>query len=149
MQNSGANGTGTCARKIRFRKGREYEVQQAFTTADGNRVFPDVVINLPDGKKMIVDSKVSLTAMKKYINEDDEVKVGFKEHVNSIKRHVEQLGNKNYQDYIQIESQILYYYLFLSMLLLWHSMGILVCTTRHSKKNIVIVTPATLLATLR
>jgi DNA recombination protein RmuC len=51
MQNSGANGTGTCARKIRFRKGREYEVQQAFTTADGNRVFPDVVINLPDGKK--------------------------------------------------------------------------------------------------
>jgi DNA recombination protein RmuC len=43
--------TGTCARKIRFRKGREYEVQQTFTTADGNRVFPDVVINLPDGKK--------------------------------------------------------------------------------------------------
>jgi DNA recombination protein RmuC len=44
-------------RKIRSRKGREYEVQQSFTTEEGNRVFPDVVINLPDGKKMIVDSK--------------------------------------------------------------------------------------------
>jgi DNA recombination protein RmuC len=96
------------------------------------------------------DSKVSLTAYEKYINEeDDEVKVGFKEHVNSIKRHVEQLGNKNYQDLYKLKAQILYYYLFLSnLLLLWHSMGILVCTTRHSK-NIVIVTPATLLATLR
>jgi DNA recombination protein RmuC len=40
-----------CFRKIRLRKGREYEVQQSFTTEDGNRVFPDVVINLPDGKK--------------------------------------------------------------------------------------------------
>jgi DNA recombination protein RmuC len=43
---------------------------------EGNRVFPDVVINLPDGKKMIVDSKVSLTAYEKYINEDDDLKVG-------------------------------------------------------------------------
>jgi DNA recombination protein RmuC len=77
----GRTRTGTCVRKIRFRKGREYEVQQAFTTTDGNRVFPDVVINLPDGKKN--DCRlVSLTAYEKYINEeDDEVKVGFKEHV--------------------------------------------------------------------
>jgi DNA recombination protein RmuC len=58
--------------KIRSRKG--YEVQQSFTTEEGNRV-PDVVINLPDGKKMIVDSKVSLTAYEKYINEDDDLKL--------------------------------------------------------------------------
>ena len=51
--------------KSGLEKGREYEVQQAFTTEDGSRVFPDVVINLPDGKKMIVDSKVSLTAYEK------------------------------------------------------------------------------------
>jgi DNA recombination protein RmuC len=50
---------------------------------------------------MIVDSKFPLTAYEKYINEEDLVK---KEHVNSIKRHVEQLGNKNYQDLYQIES---------------------------------------------
>ena len=58
--------------KSGLEKGREYEVQQSFTTEEGNRVFPDVVINLPDGKKMIVDSKVSLTAYEKYINEDDD-----------------------------------------------------------------------------
>jgi DNA recombination protein RmuC len=53
--------------------------------------------------KMIVDSKVSLTAYEKYINEeDDDVKINYlKEHVNSIKRHVEQLGNKIIRIYIK------------------------------------------------
>jgi DNA recombination protein RmuC len=79
--------------KSGLEKGREYEIQKSFTTEEGNRVQPDVIINLPDGKKMIVDSKVSLTAYEKYINEeDDEQKSSFlKEHVNSLKRHVEQL----------------------------------------------------------
>jgi DNA recombination protein RmuC len=53
--------------KSGLEKGREYEVQQSFTTEDGSRVFPDVVINLPDGKKMMVDSKVSLTAYERYM----------------------------------------------------------------------------------
>ena len=81
--------------KSGLEKGREYEIQKSFTTEEGNRVQPDVIINLPDGKKMIVDSKVSLTAYEKYINEeDDEQKSSFlKEHVNSLKRHVEQLGS--------------------------------------------------------
>jgi DNA recombination protein RmuC len=63
------------------------------------------------------DCRLFFNCYEKYINEeDDEVKVGFKEHVNSIKRHVEQLGNKNYQDLYQIESPD-FYYLFLSNLL--------------------------------
>ena len=76
--------------KSSLEKGREYEIQKSFTTEEGNRVQPDVIINLPDGKKMIVDSKVSLTAYEKYINEeDDEQKNSFlKEHVNSLKSHV-------------------------------------------------------------
>jgi DNA recombination protein RmuC len=138
--------------KSGLEKGREYEVQQAFTTEDGNRVFPDVVINLPDGKKMIVDSKVSLTAYEKYINEeDDDVKISFlKEHVNSIKRHVEQLGNKNYQDLYQIESPD-FVLLFIPIEPAF-AMALNEDTTLYNKafeKNIVIVTPATLLATLR
>lgn len=123
--------------KSGLEKGREYEVQQSFTTEEGNRVFPDVVINLPDGKKMIVDSKVSLTAYEKYINEeDDDIKISYlKDHVNSIKRHVEQLGNKNYQDLYQIESPDFVLLLFLSNPhLLWPSMRIQHCITRHSKK---------------
>src|SRR5690606_4011583 len=76
--------------KSGLEKGREYEVQQSFTNIEGNRIQPDVIINLPDGKKMVVDSKVSLTAYERYINEDDETLKAsiLKEHINSIKRHV-------------------------------------------------------------
>jgi len=138
--------------KSGLEKGREYEVQQAFTTQDGNRVFPDVVINLPDGKKMIVDSKVSLTAYEKYINEeDDTLKIGYlKEHVLSIKRHVEQLGAKNYHDLYQIESPD-FVLLFIPIEPAF-AMALNEDTSLYNKafeKNIVIVTPATLLATLR
>lgn len=138
--------------KSGLEKGREYEVQQSFTTEDGSRVQPDVVINLPDGKKMIVDSKVSLTAYERYVNEDDDdAKDSFlKEHVNSIKRHVEQLGNKNYQDLYQIESPD-FVLLFIPMEPAF-AIALNEDNTLYNKafeKNIVIVTPSTLLATLR
>ncbi|HEU4788745.1 MAG TPA: DNA recombination protein RmuC [Flavobacterium sp.] len=139
--------------KSGLEKGREYEVQQSHTTEDGNRVFPDVVINLPDGKKMVVDSKVSLTAYEKYINEDDDEATKnryLKEHVNSIKLHVEQLGNKNYQDLYQIESPD-FVLLFIPMEPAF-AIALNEDTTLYNKafeKNIVIVTPSTLLATLR
>ena len=138
--------------KSGLEKDREYFVQQSHTNAEGNRVFPDVVINLPDGKKMIVDSKVSLTAYEKYINEeDDNLKNGFlKEHVNSIKRHVEQLGDKNYHDLYQIESPD-FVLLFIPMEPAF-ALALNEDTTLYNKafeKNIVIVTPSTLLATLR
>ncbi len=138
--------------KSGLEKGREYEVQQSFVTDEGNRVMPDVVINLPDGKKMIVDSKVSLTAYEKYINEDEEdtKNAYLKEHVNSIKRHVEQLGNKNYQDLYQIESPD-FVLLFIPIEPAF-AIALNEDTSLYNKafeKNIVIVTPATLLATLR
>ena len=138
--------------KSGLEKDREYYVQQSHTNEEGQRVFPDVVINLPDGKKMIVDSKVSLTAYEKFINEeDDTLKSGYlKEHVNSIKRHVEQLGEKNYQDLYQIESPD-FVLLFIPMEPAF-AMALNEDTTLYNKafeKNIVIVTPSTLLATLR
>jgi DNA recombination protein RmuC len=138
--------------KSGLEKDREYFVQQAHTDPQGNRVFPDVVIQLPDGKKMIVDSKVSLTAYEKYANEEDSnLKASYlKEHVNSIRRHVEQLGDKNYHDLYQIESP--------DFVLLFIPIESAFATalnddaTLYNKafeKNIVIVTPSTLLATLR
>jgi DNA recombination protein RmuC len=138
--------------KSGLEKDREYYVQQSHTNEGGQRVFPDVVINLPDGKKMIVDSKVSLTAYEKYINEeDDNLKNSYlKEHVNSIKRHVEQLGEKNYQDLYQIESPD-FVLLFIPMEPAF-ALALNDDTTLYNKafeKNIVIVTPSTLLATLR
>lgn len=138
--------------KSGLEKGREYDVQQSFTNNDGQRVFPDVVVNLPDGKKMIIDSKVSLTAYEKYINEEsDLLKITYlKEHVNSIKRHVEQLGEKNYHDLYQIESPD-FVLLFIPIEPAFAS-ALNEDTTLYNRafeKNVVIVTPSTLLATLR
>ena len=138
--------------KSGLEKDREYYVQQSHTNDDGQRVYPDVVINLPDGKKMIVDSKVSLTAYEKYINEEEDIiKNGYlKEHVSSIKRHVEQLGEKNYHDLYQIESPD-FVLLFIPIEPAF-AIALNEDVTLYNKafeKNIVIVTPSTLLATLR
>ena len=138
--------------KSGLEKDREYFVQQSFVTEEGNRVFPDVVINLPDGKKMIVDSKVTLTAYERYINEeDDHLKAQhLKDHVISINRHVEQLGNKNYQDLYQMESPD-FVLLFIPIESAF-ALALNEDTALYNKafeKNIVIVTPSTLLATLR
>ena len=138
--------------KSGLEKDREYFVQQSFVTDDGNRVMPDVVIHLPNNKKMIVDSKVSLTHYERYVNEeDDTLKLQFlKEHVNSIKKHVEQLGEKNYHDLYKIESPD-FVLLFIPIEPAF-ALALNEDNTLYNKafeKNIVIVTPATLLATLR
>ncbi len=92
--------------KSGLEKGREYYVQQSHITDEGARILPDVVINLPDGKKMIVDSKVSLVAYERFVNEEDETlrSLHLREHCNSIRRHVDQLSEKNYHDLYRIES---------------------------------------------
>jgi len=138
--------------KSGLEKGREYYVQQSHALEDGGRVLPDVVINLPDGKKMIVDSKVSLIAYERYINaEDDPLKLVYlKDHVNSIKRHVDQLGDKNYHDLYKIESPD-FVLLFIPMEPAF-ALALNEDAALYSKafeRNIVIVTPTTLLATLR
>ncbi len=138
--------------KSGLEKDREYFVQQSFVQDGGRRVLPDVVIHLPDSKKMIIDSKVSLTAYEQYINEEDENLRGthLKEHLNSLKRHIEQLSAKKYEDLYEIESPD-FVLLFVPI-----ETAFSVATNedtsiynRAFEKNIVIVTPSTLLATLR
>jgi DNA recombination protein RmuC len=138
--------------KSGLEKGREYDVQQSFTTEEGNRLMPDVIIHMPDGKKMIIDSKVSLTAYERFVNAEDELEKAkfLKEHVNSIERHVEMLSAKNYHDLYKIESPN-FVLLFIPI-----EPAFAVALSQEAKlynkafdKNIVIVTPATLLATLR
>ena len=138
--------------KSGLEKDREYFVQQSFINDDGKRVLPDVVIHLPNNKKMIVDSKVSLVAYEQFINEDDEtLKEQFlKEHVSSLKRHVEQLSEKKYEDIYKIESPD-FVLLFVPI---EPAFAIALNSDNHLynkafEKNIVIVTPSTLLATLR
>lgn len=132
-------------------KGREYEIQEHHTTEDGRRLHPDVVIHLPDEKRLIIDSKVTLTAYERYVSADDdsERQSALKQHVKSLRNHVKGLSAKNYENiyggnspdfvlmFVPIESAFglalqqdtdLYYEAF--------------------EKNIVIVSPSTLLATL-
>lgn len=138
--------------KSGLEKDREYFVQQSFVTEDGARVLPDVVINLPGNKKMIIDSKVSLTHYERYANADDEKEKDqfLKEHVLSIKRHVEQLGAKNYHDLYKIDSPD-FVLLFIPVEPAF-AVALNDDASLYNKafeKNIVIVTPTTLLATLR
>ncbi|WP_282121652.1 DNA recombination protein RmuC [Algibacter mikhailovii] len=137
--------------KSGLEKDREYFVQQNFTRPDGTRVLPDVVLHLPDGKKMIIDSKVSLTDYERLVNapEEDRIK-HLKAHINSIKKHVDQLSEKNYQDLYDIESPD-----FVLMFIPIEPAFAIVVSEDNAiynkafEKNIVIVTPSTLLATLR
>lgn len=137
--------------KSGLEKDREYEVQQSFKMEDGSRVLPDVIINLPDGKKMIIDAKVSLTAYEKYVNtEDEEREIHLKAHVNSIKKHVDQLSSKKYEDIYEMESPD--FVLMFIPIEPAFAIAINHDNTIYSKafeQNIVIVTPSTLLATLR
>ena len=137
--------------KSGLEKGREYDVQQSHTI-DGQKRIPDVVVHLPEGKKMIIDSKVSLVAYEKYVNEEDDMlkKSYLNDHILSLKRHVEQLGAKNYHTLYNIESP--------DFVLLFIPIEAAFATALNHdtflynkafEQNIIIVTPSTLLATLR
>lgn len=137
--------------KSGLEKDREYFVQQSFTTAEGSRVLPDVVLLLPDNKRMIIDSKVSLTDYERYVNSDDDERPKYlKAHVNSIKKHIDQLSEKKYEDLYDIESPD-----FVLMFIPIEPAFAVAINDENSlynkafEKNIVIVTPSTLLATLR
>ncbi|GIM60155.1 DNA recombination protein RmuC [Capnocytophaga canis] len=136
--------------KSNLEKGREYTVQESFVREDGTRAIPDVVIHLPDGKKIIVDSKVSLTDYERFVNASEEERPIFlKQHTNSIRRHIEQLSSKKYEDlYTQSPDFVLMFIpiepAFAVALQEDESLY-----TKAFAQNIVIVTPTTLLATLR
>ena len=135
-------------------KGREYSAQQSFTTEDGSRLQPDVIINLPDNKSLVVDAKVSLVAYEKYVATDDADNdtqaVFLKEHIHSIQSHVKNLSSKNYHQIYNINSPD-FVLLFIPIesafsLAISHDNDLY---TDAFDKNVVIVSPATLLATLR
>lgn len=135
-----------------LQKDSEYFVQQSFNTEEGKRVMPDVVIHLPGDKKMVVDSKVSLNAYERYINETDEdqKKTHLKNHLISVRNRVNELGNKNYHSLYQMESPD-FVLLFIPI-----EAAFAIASNEYPnlysdafEKNIIIVTPTTLLAVLK
>ncbi|MBN1118331.1 MAG: DNA recombination protein RmuC [Bacteroidales bacterium] len=83
-----------------LRKGEEYTVQESLTMDDGKRFQPDVIVHYPGDRSIVIDSKVSLTAYERYISADNEVSRAseLKEHINSVRNHINGLSGKNYED---------------------------------------------------
>lgn len=85
-----------------LREGLEFTTQTSFTNDSGNRLRPDVVINYTDGRKIVVDSKVSIQAYLHMVeaDNDDSRRAYGKEHLVSVRKHIAELRDKNYQDLV-------------------------------------------------
>lgn len=133
-------------------KGREFVIQESIKSDDGANLRPDVIVNMPDNKSMVIDSKVSLTAYEAYCSEDDKVlkERSLSEHINSIRRHIKGLSPKDYQNLYGLQSLD-----FVLMFIPIEPAFALAVQNDAAlfydafEKNIVIVSPSTLLATLR
>ena len=133
-------------------KGREYVVQESLTTESGKRFQPDVIIKLPENKSIVIDSKVSLVAYERFVSSEDEQEkqLALREHINSLRSHTKNLSLKNYQNLYQLESLD-----FVLMFMPIEPAFALAVQNDPSifndafEQNIVIVSPSTLLATLR
>lgn len=133
-------------------KNREYFVQVSERNEQGQLYKPDVVIHLPDAKKLIIDSKVSLVAYENMINADDEdtQKIAHRAHVLAITNHINTLSQKNYHDLYKVESPD--FVLMFIPIDTAFSAALQLDPNLYTfafDRNIVIVTSSTLLATLK
>jgi len=131
---------------------REYKVQQSFTNEHGKRFQPDVLVHFPGERCVVIDSKVSLTAYERFnsANTDDERALSLREHLLSVKKHVDELCAKNYQNLIgnsSLDSVMMFMPIEPAYLLtvqndpnLWNYAW---------EKRVVIISPTNLVATLR
>ncbi len=133
-------------------KGREYQTQVSLKGPDGERFQPDVLIYLPGDKQVVVDSKVSLTAYQQYVAAEDDAigQLALKQHVVSLRAHVKGLAGKDYKRLDGLHS--------LDFVLLFVPIEAAFSAALQAEpnlfqeafdRNIVIVSPTTLLATLR
>lgn len=133
-------------------KGQEYMTQYSDKNEEGDLIRPDVVINLPDNKHIIIDSKVSLLAYEQFVNaEKQDVRDKLlKAHIDSIKDHVKNLNDKNYQQASKLDTPD-FVLLFMPLesafsLAVQDDIGLF---NYAWDRKIVIVSPTTLLATLK
>jgi DNA recombination protein RmuC len=135
-----------------LRKGKEYEIQRAFRDTENSLLKPDVIVHLPEGKDIVIDSKVSLIHYNEYINSDDaeEQKKALEAHIASVRKHINDLSAKDYSSLKGIRS--------LDFILLFMPIDAAFMAAFQAdeklfntafEKKIVVVTPTTLLATLR
>ncbi len=133
-------------------KNQEYFIQATGENVEGKTIRPDVVIQLPDNKFIVIDSKVSLTAYQKFVGleEKEEKEKELKRHVDSVKKHVKELSDKNYPSIKDKNTPD-----FVLMFMPIEPAFAAAIQTDHSlfnyawERKVVIVSPTTLLATLR
>ncbi|SDL83997.1 DNA recombination protein RmuC [Maricaulis salignorans] len=93
----------TILERAGLREGQEFFTQQSETTDDGARRRPDVVVEMPGKQRLVIDSKVSLTAFERCVNAEDEDArgVALKQHINSVRTHIKALGDKDYAQFYE------------------------------------------------
>ena len=135
-----------------LRHGHEYETQGGFRDPHNRLLKPDVIIHLPEGRDIIVDSKVSLISWERYVNceEEKERDRPLGQLVQAVRDHLATLGSKNYQDVSGVRS-LDFVLMFMPIeaafaAVLQHDDTLFTEALDH---NVIIVTPTTLLATLR
>lgn len=131
---------------------REYQIQASFITEDGKRYQPDVIIKLPTNKHLIIDAKVSLINYEQFFNAEqaEEKELQLKKHLLAVRRHMSLLSEKNYQTQYSLQG-LDFVLMFVPIepafsLIVQHDQAML---SEAYEKNIIIVSPVTLIATLR
>ncbi|MFE8148079.1 DNA recombination protein RmuC [Brenneria goodwinii] len=135
-----------------LREGYEYETQVSVQTGANNRMQPDVIVRLPQGKDVVIDAKMSLVAYERYFNSEDDAErlAALNEHLLSVRGHIRLLGSKDYQQLPGLRS-LDYVLMFIPV-----EPAFLVAIDRQPelinealKHNIMLVSPTTLLVALR
>jgi DNA recombination protein RmuC len=135
-----------------LKKGSEYDTQTSYIDTDGNRLIPDVVVHLPDGKDIIIDSKVTLIAYERAVSAVDDLirDEAVCAHVLAVQTHINQLNSKSYESIDKIKT-LDYVLMFMPI------EAAFIAAIRKDpslfeyafRKKIIIVSPSTLLVTLR
>lgn len=138
--------------KAGLEKEVHFTTQSAIRDEDGNLKKPDFIINLPEDKHLIIDSKVSLTAFERFVGEEDEDKSAtyLKQHLVSIREKIKDLSEKNYQDLYGLNAPD-YVMMFIPVEPAFH-LAVQNDDTLYNfalDKNIILVTTSTLLAVMR
>ena len=136
-----------------LKKGMEYETQFVTKNQINETIKPDAVIFLPDNKNLIIDSKVSLTAYERYTSAEEgtvEKEQALKEHIESLKSHIKLLSAKDYHTGLDLNSPDF------TLLFIPIESGFVATISQDTtlfnyawERKIVLVSPSTLLATLR
>ena len=138
--------------KSGLNKGVHFRTQNSLKDEEGNDKRPDCIIDLPDNKNLIIDSKVSLSAYEQYVNSEDELKkqVLLKQHLESIKKHIKDLAGKDYPNLYSINTPD-YVLMFVpiepALTLALQEDGEIFNLALN--KNIILVSTSTLMATMR